>query len=352
MNAPNIDPQVLARIQKLMALTTERGASEAEAAVAAGHVQRLLAEHNLSMAAVEASGQSAGPGGQRTKTEVKRRQVYKWQRQLMSAVANLNFCLALEKFQYKENTSPTFDGYQLIGRVDNVASARVMFEYLLQVIERLARADANDDPTQFFTRSAHSFKEGCAVRLVERLERRRREIIEEQAKAAREQAATARHPGAAPGTALIVLSDVIQSEADYNNDMRYGYELGTTARRRAERKAQEAEYERRYNEALAMGLDHSAAYYYGQGHSRERAEELARPVDEPVRKPETEAQRRKREEREEKANKRWWEQRRRQQEREHNRLDRAAYSRGHEAGGDVSLDKQVDGRGTTKIGGR
>lgn len=60
MPATVLDTNIIARIPKLTALTTERGASGAEATLVAEHVQRLLAEHNLSMAAVEATGATAG----------------------------------------------------------------------------------------------------------------------------------------------------------------------------------------------------------------------------------------------------------------------------------------------------
>src|SRR4051812_48343500 len=98
-NDPNLD-SVINRIQKLMALTEGRGATEAEAALAASHVQRLLAEHNLSMAHIEASGGSSGADGKRERTGVNRKQVYKWQRELMAALAELNYCKPLTKWEY------------------------------------------------------------------------------------------------------------------------------------------------------------------------------------------------------------------------------------------------------------
>lgn len=350
------DPGVIARIRKLMALTVQRGASEAEAEIATGHVQRLLAEHNLSMAAVEASGGSSGEHGRRTKETFSRRQVYKWQRDLMTAVAELNFCVAFPRWESRTGGPDIFDGYDLIGRIDNVATCRLMFDYLLHSIERLAREYVNNDPTQFFTRTAHSFKEGCSTRLTERLFDKHREIVEEQERKAREEQAAARHPAAASSNLpAIILKDIVQSEKDLNEDLRRGLEPGTTARRRQEQEEkserQRLERERRFNEALAMGHDQNIAYFYSHGWDIERAIELARVDDnnEPA-KPETEAQRKRRIESEKRAGQRYEERQRRRKEREHRRLDRIAFCRGQEAGETVSLHRQVDGTKRNKLG--
>lgn len=344
---------VVARIRKLMALTAERGASEAEAALAAEHVQRLLGEHNLSMAAVEASGGSSGNDGKRVREGVQRRQVYRWQRELMSAVADLNYCKSFIRWKTRWNKASIFDGYELIGRAANVATATVMFEYLLQTIERLAREEVLD-PSQYFTRYAHSFKEGCSDRLVERLRHKRDEIVAEADRKAREERTRSRHPGAARSNLpALVLSDVIQQEKDLNEDFQYGRPPGTTARERAEREARStaAQIERETKEKtlVAQGIDPRVAYYIAAGYSQAVAEELARPTPE---KPETDAQRRRREAREERDNDRFWERYQRRQEREAARIDQGAYRKGHAAGSGVGLDPQLRrGSNNRRIGG-
>lgn len=341
---------VIARIRKLMALTAARGASEAEAALAAEHVQRLLAEHNLSMSAVEASGAQGGEGSKRTRENVARRQVYKWQRELMASVAELNFCKAFTRWQPRGWGKPDiFDGYDLIGREVNVASTRVMFEYLLQTIERLARDDVLD-PSQYFTRYAHSFKEGCSDRLVERLREKREDIVAEQERKVKEAAARARHPGAAPSNLpTVILRDVIQNEADLNQDFEQGLKPGTTAQERANR---EAEYQanldkakKRIDDAIARGLSEDAAYYVGLGYDDARAVELAAPRAEKPAKPETDAQRRKRQQREANERDRY----RRQHDRAASRLDNAGYRKGKQAGENVSLDRQLNSNERGKL---
>lgn len=331
------DETVINRIRKLMSLATAgRGATEAEAQLASSHVQRLLAEHNLSIAAIEASGQSSGEGGKRTREGVGSRQVYKWQRDLMAAVAELNYCKAFAKWQ-----GAVFNGYELIGRVDNVATSKVMFEYLQQTIERLAREDVGGDAKQFFTRYAHSFKQGCSDRVVSRLREEQKRVVKEQEQKAREQNVRNQHPGAAStNLPAVMLSDVIQTELDFNEDFTQGWAPGTTAKNRAEALARQAVHavniKIKYDEAVAAGYSHEVASYISYGYDPERAAELAAPHE--PKKPETDAQRKKRLEREEAQNRRYWE---RQRRRDY-KINSDGYWAGNAAGADISLNKQID----------
>src|SRR5262245_5898314 len=330
---------VVDKIHKLMQLTPERGASEAEAALAAGHVQRLLAEHNLSMATVEASGGNSGEAGKRERGEIKRRQVYRWQRTLMESIATLNYCHLTLRWIEKSNTSRTFNGYELIGRAANVATASHTFEYLIEVIERLARADVGRDPTQFFTKYAHSFKEGCSDRLCESL----RDKYHALAREARERAEAAKKASANHSAGeLITLDDVERNETDLNNDFRHGWAPGTTALNRAKADAEStyrtAERRSKKEALIAEGVPADVAEWMSWGYSRERADEMVKP--EPI-KTETDAQRRKREERERRDSDRFWRSYEAKQEREARRLDQTGYRRGQEAGKTVGLDPQV-----------
>jgi hypothetical protein len=337
-NDPNLD-SVINRIQKLMALTEGRGATEAEAALAASHVQRLLAEHNLSMAHIEASGGSSGADGKRERTGVNRKQVYKWQRELMAALAELNYCKPLTKWEYRNGGKlKVFAGYELIGRSANVATTAAMFDYLLQAIERVAR-DEVQDPALYFTRYAHSFKEGAAVRLVERLQQRKREIVEQADREAREAKARASHPGATSGAMVIFMSDVVQDEEDANNDLYNGLPAGTTAAKRRANEAENAAREAKRTALVQAGEDPDVAWYLSWGYDEERARKLATPEAPKV---ETEAERNKREARERRENERWQEREYARQRREANRLDPAAYRKGKQAGDDIGLDTQIE----------
>lgn len=348
-----VPDSVISKITKLMALSRDKGATEAEASIAAGHVQRLLAEHNLDMVQIEMAG-NAAKGGRREKAQFAYRQVYKWQRRLMAAIGQLHFCHVAEKFKmterryesdygYRPRTS-VFDGYDVIGRTDNVISTRLMFEYLTDTIDRLTRE--NYDAMQFFTRTGHSFKEGCADRLVERLKQERANIEREQERKAREQEAQQRHPGAAGSNLPAVrIADIVTMENDYNNDFRMGWEPGTTARRRAEQEERSREAARKQAERKAegksFGLNDEEADWYSWGYTVEQARAHARPRQD---RPETEAQRRKRE----RASDAYWEREARRQYKERRRLDHSAYRAGSAAGDSVSLNRQV-GAGANRI---
>lgn len=333
-------------ITKLLALSKDDGATEAEARLAAEKAQALMTEHNLSMAHIEAQGGDSGDGGRRVKDGVGHRQVYKWQRTLMHQLAELNFCYCSEKFESRGwGKARVFDGYSLIGRAANVVSTRVMFEYLVQTIERLARDDVKD-PSQFFTRYAHSFKEGCSDRIIDRLQERRAQEIKEQERKAREEKVRSSHPAAATKNALVVvLGDYVQDEQDANEDLRRGREPGTTKALRLAREEQSRIDEMtqilKYEGLRAQGMDHDKAYYLSIGISEDTADRWIKEAN----KPETEAQRRKREAREareeQRANNRYW--------REQQRLDGRGYNRGHDAGGRVGLDRQVGESETRKI---
>lgn len=332
--------EVIQRIRKLMALTEGRGCSEAEAALAASHVQRLLAEHNLSMAAVAVHSAS-----DRTRGEAKFRQVYKWQRRLMKALGETNYCTVLERTVFlgadgkpAEWGKPVFDGYDLIGRIDNVATTRLMFEYLLQAIDRLAKEFARD-PLLYFTRATHSFREGCADRLIERVKQRYEALLAEQ-----EAEAKARPPSNGSSLPALILRDVMQDEKDLNEDYRLGLEPGTTGRERQEAKLAEerrrAEASAREAALIAAGYGKDVAWYMARGWSEVEARRACAPR---IERPQTARDRA----REEAAERAYHRRAYAQQVREGRRLDRGAYDRGHASGANVGLDRQV-GENLTK----
>lgn len=346
MSTSTPEATVIQRIHKLLNVRTDRGASETEAVMAAGHVQRLLAEHNLSMAEIESSGGASAEGGKREKSEIGHRQVYKWQRRLMASIAELNFCYCAERFKYMGHSRPdVFDGYELIGRVDNVVSTRVMFEYLLQTINRLTRGEY--PPDQFFTKVGHSFKEGCADRLVVRLKAELGRIVEDNARKVREEQTRSQHPGTAKSNLpAILMTDMIQREKDLNEDMRRGLAPGTTearrreyeARQAAEKVRRDAEIAAKLADAKVRGVSADILEYIRYGWSEDSARESLRKSRLEEGKPETETQRRRRESSDRAHYNREWS----RKEREARRLDQTAYMRGHDKAGDVGLDRQLD----------
>jgi hypothetical protein len=327
----NLDPKLMARLQKILALA-DNNPNEAEAEAAMAKAQELMAEHNLTMSMVVSAG--GAESETRLKSEVKlshgngRGAMYQYQRDLMAAIAEANFCFHLIRTvgrEFNYSTSRWSAGkkmHVLIGRESNVVSATLMFDYLNETMERLVPLDGNSSR---LSRSAISWKEGCANRLRDRLRSRTLDLTvksraeaEEKRRAAREASAAANHPSASPATtanALVILDlgDVFSTERDLNMDLYYGYEPGTTARERKERAAKrEAQVQTEIHEKPMSPKE------------KAKAEERAR---------------------------KYWEREDRKEQAKWDRKDLSAYFSGQKAGDKIGLDRQVDKTETKKIGG-
>jgi hypothetical protein len=133
----------------------------------------LMEEHNLTMAQIDAHGsgderlQESFHGDYRGQT---------WARDIWAGVARLNFCmyayLAFERVQHYRRTPEgriekrpmrEVDEHLIVGTQSNVASTKVMAEYLIATVERLAEQECHG------RREQHAFKLGCANRLHGRL---------------------------------------------------------------------------------------------------------------------------------------------------------------------------------------
>lgn len=338
--------KTISLIQKLLTLSKDGGATEAEAALAAEKAQQLMLEHNLTFATVEQTGKT-GDDGARVKKGLDKRQVYNWQKSLMGSIAELNFCHVMLRYEERGSIygarTKVFNGYQLIGRAANVASTTVMFEYLVTTIDRLTKEHVQD-PARYFTKYAHSFREGCSDRIIERLQDRQEALLKEQERKAKEEEMRRAHPAyAGSNLPAIILRDFVEDEKELNEDLLHGLPPGTTKARRLkleqERAETKARRDARYNELIAAGDSHEIAYCIAAGFTRERALGLTAP-SEPT-KPETEAQRQKRLSKERRYQDQQQEQRWRQQQREARRLDGAGYSAGVQTGDKVGLDQQV-----------
>lgn len=248
------------KVHKILALAKNTN-NEGEMAAAMAAAQRVLDQHNLDMALVERAGGKTGP----VKREDKRQGggLYQWQRDLWKSVAELNFCMY---FAIKGLAKGAKYEHRVIGRTENILATELMAGYLQGRIEAAGREWAKYQGLNIFARDAIAFREGMSARLCQRLQDLRRERLAEDKRRQAEMAAAAKHPGAAPGTAL-VLASVLESEYDANMDVLYGCEPGTHAARRAraaalaaqwdaQRKARQEEHERRY----ASDPEYKAAY--------------------------------------------------------------------------------------------
>lgn len=223
---------VIEKVRKLLNLARDKGAHEAEAETATKLAMQLLEAYNLDMSAVE----RATGSGKRSDSHLKGG-LYKWQRELWEQVAKLNFCMYWSE---KGLTKGSAYQHRILGSRANVVSTQVMAEYLQDAIEKAAREWVGVT-AKFFTKSAISYREGMAGRICQRLAARREDQRAEARRAKAEDAARSRHPGAATGTALVLIDDVEREENDANMDFLYGE--GYTARQKAARAEAEARYQ-------------------------------------------------------------------------------------------------------------
>lgn len=171
MNDTEDRAKLIAKIKKLMALSTSP--NENEAARAAEKVQALLAEYNLSMSDVQSTAED---------DKIKIFPALKtssvpWRRALAAQVAQLYFCDYFYTFVKQPTTSRScgyirYDLHNFVGAKHNVDVAVLMFTYLTDTVDRLARDGSLSVPIKERTAYMTSFKHTCALRLCRRINER------------------------------------------------------------------------------------------------------------------------------------------------------------------------------------
>jgi len=342
---PNVEQEsVIRKIKHLLALS--KSPNEFEAALAATRVQELLASYNLNMAVVDAANigkKQEIPGGKRGKVKHNGAAMYQYQKDLMAAIAQCNFCMHYINEEWKQDprgskvrwlhsnvgiTDANRDDmgrivklHVLIGAEVNVITTQNVYDYLVSTMDRLLPWQGMEKRGK----NALLWLAGCTERLVERLNERKYEMERESREAAAK-------PGAETG---IVLSSVYASEEDYNEDIRWGLELGTTAKQRRDREARYAADRTKEAELIANGCPKEDAYYIARG-----LNPPAKIAELPEVK-ETEAQRIKREAKEERENERWREQAWRRRQKQAQKTLHPAYQAGVSKGSEIGLHDQV-----------
>ena len=172
---PEEKESVLKRIQKLLQMSVENGASENEAMLAADKAQKLLQEHNLSISDLKDDDQVEPMDSEDVEVE---RDL--WKGYIRSATAKLYFCKTytshkLDK-QYRRVKVITF-----VGRKSNRMVATEMCKYFINTVDRLAAEEFREVPGSraSINKMSHAFKQGCASRLQRRLLDRYNEIVPE-----------------------------------------------------------------------------------------------------------------------------------------------------------------------------
>lgn len=308
---------IIEKVEKLLRLAN-KNPNEAEAAAAAAKAQELLTAYNLDMAMV---GEVSSGNAKREQAKLKGG-AYLYQRDLWNSVARLNFCLHWndtkrsiypKKRKLWDGTWQKYDWVRwqwhhfIVGRVVNVVATRTMAEYLEGAIERVLRERLADritgivPNTQLFSKWAVSYRSGAAMRVVEKLDERRNEMVAEENR----KKAEAARAGTSTATALTI-SSYKDAETDANMDFLYGEGFSAKqAAQRAERARLAREAEEEYTRWAAANPEEA------------RAEEAKRRK---------EAEKRTRKPRREKQY----------------TGDSGAYWAGYDAAESISIDQQVD----------
>jgi len=165
--------KIVARVQKLLSLAGNSGATEAEAATAMEKAQGLLTAYNLDMTTVTNGGDNGmGARGE----ERLHGGGTKWTQELWRAVADLNFCFYFNVEEYRTRPGSSKKRmratHKLVGRTVNVVSTKIMCEYIEQTIERLVK---DNQPLNKL-----AYEEGMSDRIIQRVNQRRREALAEK----------------------------------------------------------------------------------------------------------------------------------------------------------------------------
>jgi hypothetical protein len=222
---------VLATIKKLFQLAAKNN-NEHEAAQALAKANALCEQWNLDVERVQQGEQK---DGKREKAAVDGG-MYKFQEELWSSVAALNFCLHWVEPYYNERTKTRRRRHVLVGRKVNTAISQATAQYLQGAVERLTMERVGGDNNQRFSRWAVSYRRGMVRKLCEKVEEKRRTKLREE----RRRKAEAERTGTSTSTDM-VLSTYIDAETDANNDFILGE--GWSARQ-AQRRAEAAEARR------------------------------------------------------------------------------------------------------------
>jgi len=282
MTVNGIDVRIVEKIKKLLNLARDGGATEAEADTAMAMAETIMRDNNLSMAAVEMSGGAAETRLQEGGIEGAN---YRWARVLMEAIAESTFCDVEVKFKQvrkRNGYRPAATGYELIGRVSNVVAARNMFDYLMTTISRFRKSYR--DGVGVGAGDALLYGEGMASRLTSRIKERHSAALREQREKAEAQQRNQSSNGKGSTNALaIILEDYAKTERMANNDIKFGYPVGTTKAREEERERQAQEKRARMDALQREGLSWDEAWYVvysgmsiAEAKARAAEEELAK----------------------------------------------------------------------------
>lgn len=161
----NVENSFLEKLRKLNAKANDPSIGEAEAALYAQKVAELLAERNLTEAALEVQPQLEEVKEDSLKNTWL---INPWARDIAHAAAALYFCDIFWR-QHGQVITLFF-----VGKAHNVEVAKSMSDYLIKTVTRLALAyaqspEAMKDPYWSPVKARNGFQRGAARRLQQRL---------------------------------------------------------------------------------------------------------------------------------------------------------------------------------------
>lgn len=158
---------VIEKIRKLRALAQSSNVHEAAAAAAAA--SRLLQEHELAEAEVEAAGQAPTESAARAELPLDEygNQISAWRNQLAGTLKRMHGCAGWVD-RHRNPSTGRIDRQRdvIVGRPSDVATVRYLYAWLTTEIERLAAAQGRGKGRAW----AHAFKLGAVVGIREKLE--------------------------------------------------------------------------------------------------------------------------------------------------------------------------------------
>jgi len=172
---PEEKETVLKRIQKLLKMSIENGASENEAMLAADKAQKLLQEHNLSIADLKDEDQVEPMDSEDVEVD---RDL--WKGYIRNATAKLYFCKTYTTMKYDSHYKKV-KVITFVGRKSNRMVATEMCKYFINTVDRLASEEFREVPGSraSINKMSHAFKQGAASKLSSRLNKRYNEIAPE-----------------------------------------------------------------------------------------------------------------------------------------------------------------------------
>lgn len=147
-----MENKILDKVQKLLKLSESPNIEESKLAMEKAH--QLLKEHNLSISDIHEKSDLIEDSFGHS------RRIVTWKKNLINAICQYNYCgLLLKGAVYSDSY------FALYGREDNIAVTKIMYEYLVSAIERIAKEERKNNP--YF--NLNDFKNGAVLNISTRL---------------------------------------------------------------------------------------------------------------------------------------------------------------------------------------